>query len=117
MFTINSKDRYSGTSGDFRLLNVMIRDNVKGFKIEYITLPYTWYNVSTSNNSIVVNGAPVTISAGYYTISTLCTALQTALIVVDATFTCTFSTISGKVVIARSTAFTLNLSSSNWTMR
>jgi hypothetical protein len=116
MFTISSKDRKSGTSSNFNIDKIH-RDKVKGFRVDYISLPYTWYNVSTSNNTIVVNGSNVSISAGYYNITTLCSALQTALVSVDATFTCTYSSSTGKVTIARSTNFTLNLSSSSWTLR
>jgi hypothetical protein len=119
MITINSKDRDSTSNSSADMLFKKINFNgIRRFKIEYIQLPYSWYNISSNYNSIRINGTnTVSVTAGWYTASGLASALQTALQVVDATFTCTYSSITGKFTIARTTNFTLNLSSSLFTMR
>lgn len=117
MLTINSKDRASGTSADFVLKKFAFR-RVDRFRVEYLHLPYSWYNITSSTNQIRINGTTtVSVAAGQYSASTLASALQTALQSVDATFTVTYSSTTGKFTIARSTAFTLNLSSSLFTMK
>lgn len=117
MLTVNSKDRVSGTSGNFLIKNMRFR-KVTSFKIDYISLPYSWYNINSNNNQIMINGSTVvTITSGQYNATSLASALQTALQAVDATFTVTYSTITGMYTIARSTVFVLNLSSASFTMR
>jgi hypothetical protein len=117
MLTINSKDRSSGSSGNFLLKNFEFQ-RVDKFKIEYIHLPYSWYTITSLTNQIRINGSTtVSISAGQYNASNLAAALQTSLQIVDATFTCVYSSITGMFTIARSTNFTMNLSSPLFTMR
>jgi hypothetical protein len=91
---------------------------INGFKIEYIHLPYSWYNVTSASNAIRINGTnTASITPGQYNASSLASALQTALQVVDATFTVTFSSITNNFTIARSMAFVMNLSSPLFTMK
>lgn len=119
MITINSKDRtsLSSSSSDF-ILKRNLETDVSGFRVSYIQLPYAWYNITSTSNSIRINGTnTVSITPGQYTASSLASALQTALQVVDATFTVTYSTTTGKFTITRNLGFTLNLSSSLFTMR
>src|SRR5689334_17461696 len=118
MITINSKDRYSRTS-DNMIYNIQRNlIGVKAFKIEYIQILYSWYNINSSNNQIRINGSTtISITAGSYTATSLASAISTALIAVDATFTCSFSSTTNKFTIARSTNFTLDLNSSLFTMK
>ena len=118
MITINSKDRHpnSNSTADMIFSNVGW-SSVKRFKIEYISLPYSWYNINSKNNSIVVNGTTYSISAGQYTANTLASTLQTLLQGIDATFTVSWSSQTQKFTTSRSTNFTFNLSSSALTLR
>lgn len=117
MIVINSKDRSSGTSGNFTVRNLN-KNKAAGFMIEYVHLPYSWYNITSNTNAIVINGGTsVTVTPGSYSASSLASALQTSLQLVDATFTVTFSTTTLKFTIARSTNFVLNLSNSGFTMK
>ena len=120
MLTINSKDRTitSTSSSNFVLQNIW-ETEIKGFYPEYISLPFSFYNISSSYNSIRVSGVTISVTAGQYSATSLATALQAALIagMVDATYTCTYSTITGKFTIARTGNFTLDLNSSLFLMK
>lgn len=119
MFVFHSKDKDTNSSSNSDLIFKKVNlQKVSYFKIEYIHLFYSWYNISSSSNQIRINNSStVSVTPGSYDSNTLATALQTALQVVDATFTCTYSATTNKFTIARSTVFTMNLSSSLFTMK
>lgn len=97
-------------------LNFVPVNNVSKFKINRIVVPTSFNCISSArnNNTIVIDAYTCTIPDGTYSISDLCSYLQAQLILnVDATFTCTYSTINKSVTIAETTAnFTFNLSNS-----
>lgn len=66
------------------------------------------YTVNTGVNDRIDTSAGVaTIAAGVYTPTTLAAAVQTALVAIDATFTCTYSALTLKFTIGRPIAITL----------
>lgn len=66
------------------------------------TIPNSMYTVSAGVNDIIPTSlGNATIAPGIYTPTALAAAAQTALVAVDATFTCAYSTTTLKFTIAR----------------
>lgn len=86
--------------------------NNKLIRINKIIVPYTFYNIDSTNNLLKTSAGNVSVPTGFYDIDTLTTYIQTALKVFDASFTCTYSLTSFKITIARTTNFNLTLSTS-----
>lgn len=104
---LSSAKRTSGTNDAPRW--ALVRPlTIRGALVTAATIPNTMYTVvSGSTDTIPTDAGVATIPAGVYTIAGLATAAQTALQVVDATFTCTYSTLTLKYTIARPVAFSL----------
>lgn len=126
-FYINSSAPYrnaGGTNEDF-----VITENgrhlgppktPKFVKLASASIPYTWYNVTTSNNAFtLVEGGtsyPVTIPVGNYDGAGLATALTTALNASGGanTYTVTYSTVTSKLTFAAAPGtFRLNFNVAN----
>lgn len=97
---VRSKDRLSGTSGNFRLNNYY--PIVGQYRVHNIQIPRTNYNVNSTNNLIYFIDADAvnytaTITPGSYTSSTLASAIVSAMEAQSAqTYTVTFSSTTGK---------------------
>lgn len=104
---LSSEKRTSGSNDAPRwTLSRPLR--VRGALVSAVTIPNTMYTIDAGSNDTINTSAGVaTIPAGVYTIGGLATAAQTALQAVDATFTCTYSTLTLKYTIARPVAFSL----------
>ena len=95
---LDSRDRISTSpsSSDFELiLNNSVR--VKKLKVEYIWIPGSFYNITSSNNKIHINEAiggakTATLTPGSYTASTLAIEMQTQMNTVSAGYTVTYNT-------------------------
>jgi hypothetical protein len=82
-----------------------------------VNIPNTVYNVNSSNNTLVFNRSStdytVTLTPSIYNLSTLCSALQTAMNTLDSnTYTVTASDSTLKVTIAGSGVFNIKWASS-----
>jgi hypothetical protein len=111
-YLLRSKDRFSGTSNNFKL-KTKIGKIVGKYKITHISFPNTIYNVTSSNNSVDYNsGTFLTLPVGYYNSSNLPAAVKKMLD--DAppadTYTVTISATTGKMTITSNTATNFSLS-------
>lgn len=113
--TINSKDRSSGSSSasNFQISSLEI-PGITDYRINYIYLPYSWYNIDSNYNKIYINSTLYTIPAGQYTAPTLAAQIQTTL---GGSFTCTYSSTTGMFTIANNANFTLDLNNTLMTLR
>jgi hypothetical protein len=86
---INSQSRNGGSSSDFTI-TLSERKAIKGWQIEWVTIPLTIYNISTNNNVISFTENSVlktaTIPVGTYTGDTLADAVETAMNTASATY-------------------------------
>lgn len=114
---INSKDRTSGTSSNFRinLPSNKIKLNGKNkLKLQSIVMYNTLYVINSNNNKIDFNenstNKTTTLTNGFYNASTLASHIGTAMTSTSsgyATFTATYSTVTGKMTISSTQNFTL----------
>lgn len=103
-----SSDKRSAGTNDAPRWTLSRPLTIRGALVTAVTIPNTMYTIDAGVNDTVATSAGVaTIPAGVYTIGGLATAAQTALQAVDATFTCTYSTLTLKYTIARPVAFSL----------
>lgn len=118
-FICRSEDRMtpeSSTTDNF----VVDLKNIGGlhgrYTIRSVIIPNSLYNVTTTRYKIYINSTTVSITAGFYDGVGLASAIQAQLrtSLADGTFTCTYSTTTGKFTIARSTNFTLDWASSSY---
>lgn len=122
---IDSRDRqFTPTSspGEYTVTLPAVYQNVYSAVLKSIEIPFSFYTFSAcaGNTSINVStgipSATITISDGNYTASGLASELQTKLNAagLTGTFTCTYSSVTGKLTITNNTTvFTLNLSSTD----
>lgn len=104
MLVIESKSRVSGTSNNFK---INLDENVNGtYEVVSVSILNSLYNVVANQNDKVyithsVDGAQtLTLTAGYYTGSTLATELKTQLDSISAVvYTVTYSSTTGKFTI------------------
>jgi len=75
-----TKDRTSGTAENCTVNfgNTMSR-NVFKVVLKEASIPNTMYNITSYNNTIIVNGTPYQVPVGKYDLASLTTALQTLL--------------------------------------
>lgn len=117
---IDSRDRQftpQSSSGEYTVTLPAVYQNVYSATLKSIEIPFSFYTFSAcaGNTSISVTSgstATVTIADGNYTASSLASELQTKLNAagLTGTFTCTYSTSTGKLTITNNTgSFTLNL--------
>jgi len=80
----------------------------------WVSIPYSFYPITSSNNTLVLNNGAnsVSIPPGYYSTSTFVTTLQNLLQTVDPSFTVTLSSTTAKITISATTAFVINSSGS-----
>ena len=109
---VDSGYAYSGSTNNF---TYYLKENIKNataFKITSAEIPLSYYNARSSgvdaNNTFIFseNGGTTTtatITAGYYTSTTIITALQTAMNTASPnhyTYTITYSTTTGLITIS-----------------
>lgn len=115
---INSKFRNSGTFGDFRIeIDFPRGNNFCTVSLVDVVLPNGWYNISAQNNKIVFNEGGLDLTAtlpvGFYTASTLPSALASALNAASTLpliYSCTFTELTGLITISASGNFILKFS-------
>jgi hypothetical protein len=82
---------------------------VTGYIIESITIPFTFYEINSSNNVITFNNGAttITIPPGHYTASSFTTTLKGLMDIAfgDSTTTVSYSDSTYKLTIARGTPF------------
>jgi hypothetical protein len=118
---ISSDKRNSGSNEDFyvTLDSNILPSRIKSVKLLNCFIPFTWYPISSSNNTIVLSEqasplpAPITISLSqqYYDAYALSIELQEKLIQYSRNslvYTVVFDVQSHKFVITASNEFTLN---------
>lgn len=117
-----NKSNVSDTPSNFRLA-LGTQDLVKKVALTRASIPPLW-NVTQYNNIIIFNEGgsdlTVTITPGYYTESTLATAIAAAMTAAGGTYTCTYSAVTYKFTIAETagpTAFVLKWSSNKKTQK
>lgn len=115
-YVIKSRDRISGTPGNFVVdLKGLVKES-SVFRIRKITLPLSYYNVNSSTNTLFI-GAPInsaiTLIPGQYTTGTQISAsIQTELQILDASFVCTFNSLTQRITISRVGNFEIDLDQS-----
>ena len=115
---VDSTYAYSGSTNNFTYFLKEPIKNVSSFKITSAEIPLSYYNVRSSgvdaNNTFIftedngVTTTTATITAGYYTSTTIITALQTAMNAVSPnsnTYTITFNNITGQFKISSTANF------------
>lgn len=104
-YTVNSKDRISGTPDDFQI-ELRNFDNISQYHIEGLCLSYKWYPIRSGvNDRFGVRFAGVdsiiNVSEGNYSNATsFASEVETKLKVINAGFTCVYSALTGKLTIA-----------------
>lgn len=112
---ISSEDRIYGSSSDFTVQMQQSINNIKSLKLEAAAIPISWYPIQPAYYHVpLAEGANPTVNVsvptGWYTPPDLATALATALNSASpggATYTVTYSTLTGKYTIASTTSFSL----------
>ena len=107
LYTISSENRTSGSTTNFNLALPIGIHNVNCITLHEVQLPNTIYNVTSLNNTVYVDESGTTktcpITAGSYSITNLCSAVQASLIAnASLGYTVTYSSISMKITIANS---------------
>lgn len=118
---LRSSDRIDGTINKFtcRLNHIT---NIKGFSIKSMSVPISYYQVTSRNNTFVMTDTTsainytIVLEDGVYTSSDIATILKTKL---DATassivFTVTLNAYSEKLTISGTALFSLDFSGSNY---
>ena len=106
LFLIDSADRMDIGNTTSDSFNIRCRKtNIKNIRINRIILPHSYYNVNQYNNQFHTSLGTVTVPVGNYSLTAFAAALQTKLIVLDATFTVTYTAQTGKMTIARTGNF------------
>jgi hypothetical protein len=102
--SIKSNERTSGDINNF-VVKINPTAHIEKIALESISIPFTWYNIDSNNNSIRFNDGTqrdVTIPVGVYSSSTIITAIKTAMDGAPSTlvFTVTYNNITKKITIA-----------------
>ena len=121
-YVINSKDRFanSASSTNFivQLMPIMPR-NVKKITLQDAAIPLKIYNVTSNNNTILFDegggNLTATITPGYYSMTTLMNAIQSAMTIASGalTYTANYSSSTYKVTISATGSFILRYSLSS----
>ena len=106
---VDSSDRQSGNSGNFRVsFNPTIR-NIQSLRLESATIPYSWYDVVENVSFLLVEESAgggtfqVTVPTQHYSPSDLATALSTAMTTASLNgyvYNVSYNANSGKYLIA-----------------
>jgi len=110
--TLKGNGNYVTESNNIYTVTGIYDNTIKSLNINWIKIPFSFYNIHSSNNTLVTSAGTVTLTPGQYDIDDITTEIATQLQVFDATFTCTYSLITYKITIARTTNFDITLSSS-----
>lgn len=112
---VNSADRnivaYPTPSDYIANLYEEIQD-VTSCELKVALLPHNPYNITNSNNSLVLNGVLVTLSPGIYDGDTLATRLTTKCSTILA-LTIVFDNVSQHFILSSNSAFRIEMPSSN----
>jgi hypothetical protein len=109
---ISSKNKTSGTSDNFTIVDTQERFvNVpQSIKAKTVTIPVTWYNVTSANNKFEFTGAntglhAIVIPPGNYSGTTLAAALEAAItaLINCGEYTVVYDCSTGKFTIASKT--------------
>jgi len=109
---INSIHRDTGSSLSNPLWSNFNVDDIEGYRIKNVVMPSSFYTIDSRNNKIYFNEdsyltttLTATIASGYYTSSTILTAINTALdaVGVSNTYLTTYTTLTNKITITAST--------------
>lgn len=117
---VNSKNRSTGVAENFTINLVNPLRHIRYVEVVSAEIPYTYYNTTTLNNTIVWQDAGATtyaasVAPGNYTTSQFITALQTAMNAQMAGFTITYLSQTYKLQFQNATAFQLNLTNGSGT--
>jgi hypothetical protein len=110
LYLVDSKD-LSVSNNKYQLKGYTVYGSML-MRLNKIMIPYSFYNVMAGKNTLITSLGTVTITPGQYDVDDLRSALETALIVLDATFTVAYSNLTKKFTIARTGNFDLTLSTS-----
>lgn len=102
---VNSKDRISGTPSNFRYELTKNKLNVKSFRINKVTVPFSWYN--QPRQTFTVNTILFTLPEGSYSIYSLISALHSEVQGTFPNFTMTYNADTNKVSINDTIALTI----------
>lgn len=102
---VNSKDRISGTPSNFRYELTKNKLNVKSFRINKVTVPFSWYN--QPRQTFTVNTILFTLAEGSYSIYSLISALHSEVQGTFPNFTITYNADKNKVSINDTIALTI----------
>jgi len=106
LLIINSKDRYSGTAGNFNYgLDYRGKIDITSFRVNKVTIPYSFYNVQRQN--FTFNSAPLIMPEGSYTIYTLINKLSALITPHGTAVSVTYDADQNKIVISDSVSFAL----------
>jgi hypothetical protein len=96
---IDSRDRFTGDNENFsvRLKNKIL--NVGAVQIMGISIPITYYEISSANNMLNLNNIPVSVAVGNYTPTQLAAALEDAFAAIVPGFTFTYNANNYKIRI------------------
>ena len=105
---IDSNDFENPSSGElFVSLSKPIM-NCRKFKVLSFNIPFSWFNITSSNNTFIINGLSFNLAPGSYSCNTIASILQTRLRVLYPNFTIDFSTSNGKFFFHNTSTFTIN---------
>lgn len=110
LLKLRSEQRDSGSIYDFRI-NRLSQKLCGKYHVRNFYAANTFWNVNSTNNVIYFNDGSAktaTITPGFYTASTLVTAVAAALNVVGTGFSCTLSSLTSAVTISNATPFILS---------
>lgn len=110
---INSAQRSNGVPENFSVTLAKPLKSARSVLVKSVEIPFTYYVVTTSTNTLVFNGGgvkTVTIAVGNYSGNTLATAIQTAMNATAFTgTTVVYNDITNKLVFTNLSAFLLVL--------
>jgi hypothetical protein len=114
---VNSKDRVSGSTGNFTVNILRTLNRVQKIKFKGLLLPVGFYNIRSGRNTVTFTSSAVaytaTLPVGNYTsTSSALTALQTALNSASSVvWTATSSNLTGLVTLTANSSVTISSSS------
>jgi hypothetical protein len=105
LLLVNSKDRDFGHSGNFTYNMSRSKFDCQAFRINKVTIPYSFYNIKAQ--SFLINNTVIFVDAGSFTIYTLITSLLSDIQGIYPDFNITFDAAINKVTLSNLNAFTL----------
>ena len=101
---VNSAKLSSTNNLSFYLPNEV--SNIKSFKLISCSIPFSFYNVTSTNNQILINSTSYFIPVQNYNMYQLSTAINTAILASGVTITINYQTL--KYTFTAGTSFTFN---------